>query len=417
MSTSDPIQCSHHIFLLTDITLSASGVQILPAIQPIAKHITFLMRSPTWLLPPLGIDQQTDNKSAIRVQNEATINTYFSHYFSNIASQTAALAQYNEAIRNYIPAHLPADLLFPSSGSGCKRIVPPPSYLPSLHASNVTAVAGSLTSFTRTGFTYDTLTPSNTETSTPTSCQDIDIVILATGFHTHHLPRYPIYGLNALNMQQAWDPSPRSYLGLATPAFPNFFTLLGPYSPTMNGTTLPGLEAQVGYILQVIARYQRDSDVHSITPKTAAANEFLRHLEEWMEGRPWLWAREVRSPLREEKKGSGMYPRIWPGTTTHYRQAIRHVRWDDWEVRYKGSRGEVAMDKSEEGAKAENQFSWLGDGICKDRAEELGGYLRESDEQSWVAELVIATRRRSDVKVVNNRADMHQQARDKDCNE
>ena len=62
-----------------------------------------------------------------------------------------------------------------------------------------------------------------------------DVLICATGFDTSYRPRFPIIGLEDLNLQDAWASKPSSYLGIAATGFPNFFFLLGPYSPIGNG--------------------------------------------------------------------------------------------------------------------------------------------------------------------------------------
>ena len=69
----------------------ASAVQILPQIQPFADQITTFVRSPTWLLPFVGGDQNTYTQyeienfetcpgalTKLRKTNEAFVNSYFS---------------------------------------------------------------------------------------------------------------------------------------------------------------------------------------------------------------------------------------------------------------------------------------------------------------------------------------------------
>lgn len=111
-----------------------------------------------------------------------------------------------------------------------------------------------------------------------------------------------------------------------------------------------------------------------------------------MEKRPWLWTRREeerhgihdRGKMGEEgERRTEKYPRIWPGTTTHYRQAIKETRWEDWEVRYKDDRegGDAFVDnKDSKDGDDKGRFAWLGDGICTDQDEEMGGYLREGDK-------------------------------------
>ena len=178
-------------------------MQILPAIQPLVEHVTFFMRSPTWLLPPISDIQHvyTDDELArlkdpqislaIRNRNEIILNAYFNHYFQGSAEQNEALAQYNKRLRTFLPDHLPKDKLFPISGTDCHRLTAGAGYLESLSASNVTTVFNSVASFTRSGCVD----------SSGTEYKDLDAIICATGFNTSYIPRFPILGLDNVNMQ------------------------------------------------------------------------------------------------------------------------------------------------------------------------------------------------------------------------
>lgn len=69
----------------------------------------------------------------------------------------------------------------------------------------------------------------------------IDIVICATGFNTSYIPRFPIIGLNDLELKDAWEHAPSSYLGVGIARFPNFLMMLGPYTPVANGPTMAAI--------------------------------------------------------------------------------------------------------------------------------------------------------------------------------
>ena len=62
---------------------------------------------------------------------------------------------------------------------------------------------------------------------------DVDLLILATGFHAHNYMRpMNLRGRDGLDIDDAWAKGPRAYRMTAIPGFPNFFTVLGPNSPT-----------------------------------------------------------------------------------------------------------------------------------------------------------------------------------------
>jgi len=69
----------------------------------------------------------------------------------------------------------------------------------------------------------------------------VDVIICATGYDTSFVPRFPVIGLEGLNLQKAWEKAPSSYLGVGVANFPNFMMFLGPYSPVANGPTMSGI--------------------------------------------------------------------------------------------------------------------------------------------------------------------------------
>lgn len=80
---------------------SSSAAQILPAIQPLVKHVRMFIRSPLWLLPDISTDQGRFTEEEIetfvkdhsttmklRKSNETTMNSIFSKYTMKCKIQT-----------------------------------------------------------------------------------------------------------------------------------------------------------------------------------------------------------------------------------------------------------------------------------------------------------------------------------------
>lgn len=62
---------------------------------------------------------------------------------------------------------------------------------------------------------------------------------------------------------------------------------------------------------------------------------------------------------------------MWPGSPLHYREAMAHVRGDDWDVNYSG-----------------NRFAWLGNGFSQtefDPTSDLAYYLRDEDDSPYAS--------------------------------
>ncbi|KEY73043.1 hypothetical protein S7711_06117 [Stachybotrys chartarum IBT 7711] len=345
-----------------------SAVQILPAIQPIAKSLTIFIRSPTWLLPDISTEggkfkpediesfiQQPETLLELRRTNERTMNSIFTLYLKGTILQEQCKILLESEMKKILGGDPEHNKLIPKFAVGCKRVVPSGfRYLSALKENNVKVVHGGVKSCTPAGVLSDT-----------NESYDGDVIICATGFDTSYIPNYPIIGPAGRNLQNEWSESIMGYMGVAASEFPNMLTFLGPYTPVSNGPTLIAIEAQADYICSVIDRYQTES-IHSIAPKAAACHDFKSHVAGFMEKS--VWTDDCRNSHNNHTVGSRV-PTTWPGSTLHYLEAMREPRWDDWEVNYSG-----------------NRFSWLGNGISQTEWEptaDLGYYISQMDNGPW----------------------------------
>lgn len=247
------------------------------------------------------------------------------------------------------------------------------------------AVCSGVQRFTRSGVVTDS-----------GSVHDGDVVICATGFNTSYISRYPIYGPSARNVQDEWAESIMGYMGVGISEFPNTFTsksrnnkdrhlfqtrrlgcitwacmdginkfaVLGPYTPVSNGPTLVAIEAQTDYICSFIDRYQTDAALNSFHVKADVCADFKTHVAEFMNNKA-VWTDGCRNSHNNHSIGARV-PTTWPGSTLHYLEALREVRWEDWEWKY-----------------AANRFGFLGNGISQtewDPTADLGYYIKQNDD-------------------------------------
>lgn len=138
--------------------------------------------------------------------------------------------------------------------------------------------------------------------------QEVDVIILATGFNTSWVPRFPIVA-NGMNLQTLYADKPIGYLGVAAPQMPNYFTFYGPYGPLGQGSAIPMIELFASYIIQMLQHIQTEN-VKSVTPLQQVIDDYAQHADLFNMRTVW------NAPCRSWFKGGKIDGRIMlhPGT-------------------------------------------------------------------------------------------------------
>ncbi|KAH0845024.1 hypothetical protein AYO21_04055 [Fonsecaea monophora] len=347
----------------------SSGIQILPAIRPIAKKVTTFIREPTWVSPVQGLEGRTysreERESFARDKGklleyrkgiESALNSQFAIFLQNTQVQRDTRQHMQKQMSEKLHDPVLEDKLIPKWSVGCRRLTPGIGYLESLKADNIEVVYGEILSITPAGCVCD----DGRE-------HPVDVLICATGFDTSFKPRFPVIGTKGKNLQNEWAEEPASYLGIAAPGFPNYFMFLGPNCPIGNGPVLTAIEAQADYILKLINRWQTEN-IHSMSPKLEAVKDFIAYKDSFMS--KTVWHEECRSWYKNNS-ASGKIAALWPGSTLHYLEAVSDVRGDDWEIEYKG-----------------NRFAFLGNGFSQtevDDTADFAYYIRDHDDGPFLS--------------------------------
>ena len=56
-----------------------------------------------------------------------------------------------------------------------------------------------------------------------------------------HRPRFPIVGLNEVDLSEKWSEDPESYVSVAVPDIPNYFMMMGPNAVVGHGSLMEAL--------------------------------------------------------------------------------------------------------------------------------------------------------------------------------
>ncbi|KOC11259.1 hypothetical protein AFLA70_79g003701 [Aspergillus flavus AF70] len=127
---------------------------------------------------------------------------------------------------------------------------------------------------------------------------------------------------------------------------------LGPNSPI----------AQADYICKRITRIQQQG-IKSIEVTKEAVDDFIEHKDQYM--KDMVWNEDCRSWYKGNT-ADGKIVALWPGSTLHYIDTLRQVRYEDFKVQYFG-----------------NYFSYLGNGMSKLEMApdaDLAYYIRQRDD-------------------------------------
>jgi cyclohexanone monooxygenase len=269
------------------IGTGSTGVQVIIALAPVAKHLTVFQRSAQYVVP-LGN----------RTEDEATINQYKANYdtiwkqvmssqfafgfdesavqatsvsteerervFENIwnkgggfrfmfetFSDIALSQEANDAAANFIKRKIAEIVNDPVTAAKlmpadiyAKRPLCGTDYYGVYNRANVTLAdvkADPIAEFTRTGVRLES-----------GAKIDLDVVVFATGFDAvdGHYTRIDLRGRGGVAIKDKWKDGPLGYLGMMEADFPNFFMILGPNGPFTN--LPPSIESQVEWIADTI---------------------------------------------------------------------------------------------------------------------------------------------------------------------
>jgi cation diffusion facilitator CzcD-associated flavoprotein CzcO len=239
------------------IGTGASAVQFVPMIQPQVGKLHVFQRTPSWVLPDpdrpvTGIERTLWRRLPVtqRLLRSALYGVFELTVFGTIVNPR--LSKRFEGIGR---RHLKAQVkdpelrrkLTPNYTLGCKRITLSDTYYPALAADNAEVVTEAIERVTPTGIR----TADGTE-------RELDTLILGTGFKVHDNPAFArVRGRDGKTLGEAWEGSPRAYLGSTIAGFPNLFLLVGPNSAGGYNSIIFTTEAHVNYAIEALKTMRR----------------------------------------------------------------------------------------------------------------------------------------------------------------
>jgi cation diffusion facilitator CzcD-associated flavoprotein CzcO len=303
-----------------------SAIQVVPAIQPEVAHLDVYQRSPGWTIPR-GDFAYSDRAKRLFERHPALqrLDRYANFAFHELGAAAMTrhrwlLPPFRAAGRRQITKAISDPVLrakvTPRDEIGCKRIMLTDDWYPALAQPNVDVITERIAAVTPTGLA----TADGAE-------HPADVVIYATGFEAHaFVAPMEITGAGGRTLAEAWEPTPKAYLGLTVPGFPNLFLIYGPNTNGGTGSVIYAIEAGVRHVIAALAELDRHAG-RRIEVRPAVADAFDRELREALAGT--VWHSGCTNWYVDER---GNDPNQWPWLWSAYRRRAGRICPGAYEV-------------------------------------------------------------------------------------
>ncbi|KAJ0337107.1 hypothetical protein COL922a_007150 [Colletotrichum nupharicola] len=343
----------------------ASGIQLTSNLHKVVSRLDHYARNKTWITASFAGDETSiepipipeDLRAKFREDPEAYLayrkdmeSKYFRH-FTGWLKGSADNEEAREKFRTFMKDRLAKkpeliDALIPDFSPHCRRLTPGPGYLEAITAEKTNYIQTPIRRFTETGI--------ETEDGTH---REVDAIFCATGANVDMVPPFPITARGE-DLSKLWRSDgkygfPYTYLGSATPGFPNLLFIHGPNGSGRSGTVPHNVENQITYFARILRKAAREG-IKSLQVSKRAADWFTEYSDAFFA--TTVLSENCSSWYNSGKPGSRVHG-LWPGSASLATIVQREPRWEDFEYEYLGD--------------AENPFLWyFGKGCTKKELDE-----------------------------------------------
>ncbi|PKS11164.1 hypothetical protein jhhlp_002925 [Lomentospora prolificans] len=367
----------------------ASGIQVVANIQKRVGRLDHYARNKTWIAAsfaghetstkPILIEEELkesfkdpEKYIAFRKEKESKYFRGFNDWLKGSDKNEQARQNMTNLMNSRLGKRPElVDQLIPDFSPHCRRLTPGPGYLEAITAKNTNFIQTPIKRFTETGI--ETVDGAHRE---------VDAIYCATGANGDMAPPFPIIA-HGEDLSVAWKPGgkygfPYTYLGSATPGFPNLLFLHGPNGSGRSGTVPHNVENQVTYFAKILRKVSREG-IKAIEPLTDAADDFVQYSDAFFA--TTVLSENCSSWYNGGRPGARIHG-LWPGSASLVTLLQREPRWEDFKYDYIHESG--------------NRFLWyLGKGSTKkenDPEADITPYLidpnkvdlRDIHESWWV---------------------------------
>ncbi|OJJ65114.1 hypothetical protein ASPSYDRAFT_194084 [Aspergillus sydowii CBS 593.65] len=354
----------------------SSAIQVIPALQPKASKLVNYVRHPTWISTniaghitkdQMGTNfQYTEEEKKLYRENPAELLEYRKYIERSVNSVYQLLLSGSpenkflyELVSGVMRTRLAAnphliDKLIPDYEIGCRRLSPGDGYLEAMQEANARFCFDPITRVTPRGI--GTKSTSDTEAGEEVKEEEeeeFDLIVCATGFNTSFIPPWELVGRDGRRLDEEWKDIPQAYFSLCAAGIPNYFIFTGPNCPIGHGS-VPAMIGWTGdYMLDWIEKIAKE-DIKSIAVKDDIVRAFNRYAAEGL--KRCVWSKGCTAWYNKKNGESTIVTAMYPGSVLHYKEYIKTIRPEHFDIRYNTSNpfrylgnGELEFERAEDG--------------------------------------------------------------------
>ncbi len=294
------------------IGTGSTAIQLVPAIVGEVKRVTLFQRTPQWVFPLPNPPFTEDQKAHFREHPQAMHDAYYlwlDRIRTTVARAVIGDQEQLGKIANACRQNLENNVrdpelrakLTPNYQVACKRLIMSETFYDAIQHPNAEVETTPIANIESGGIRL-----------ADNTLRELDVLIYATGFDAHRFVRsIDLVGRDGLRLNDVWQQGLKAHRSLTVPGFPNFFMMIGPNSPIGNFSLIMVAEAQVAYVLQLLAELKAGR-AQTIEATADACDHFNQAITDAMTGTVWVTG--CRSWYLD-KNGR---PILWPWTLERF---------------------------------------------------------------------------------------------------
>jgi cation diffusion facilitator CzcD-associated flavoprotein CzcO len=302
------------------IGTGASAIQVVPAIAGQVETLSIFQRTPPWIIfkPDFAISAWhrwlRRKLPFMQKLNRAFIYSWHESWAIAFTRIPSILKWVQQLAKGFLRFHIhDAQLrkaLTPNYVIGCKRVLLTNHYLPALQGKNVSVNTQAIKRIHERAI----VTADGVEHA-------LDIIIACTGFQAAEAGApFPIYGLNALELNAHWqsEGGASAYLGITVSGFPNFFIMTGPNTALGHNSMVYMIESQANYVMSGLQHIHKTALSAFDIPKQTQTNYNVA-LQKQLASTVW----NIGGCSSWYLASNGLNTTLWPDFTFIYRRKTK----------------------------------------------------------------------------------------------
>lgn len=307
------------------IGTGSTAIQITSALVERVGRFDLFQRTAQWIMPIENETYSDEDRAHFRTHPEA-IEEIRKQRDDEFRVFSSAVIDAESAEMHEIEATCLANLednvrdpelrekLRPNYRAGCKRMIFSSDFYDAIQHPNANLVTAPIERVEAGGVR-----------TADGELRELDVLVVATGFRADSFIRpTTVLGQDGLNLDDVWAESPKAYMSISVPGFPNFFMLNGPNGPVGNFSLIQIAEYQVAYIMQLMEEV-RAGRCRGIAAGEAATVDFEKRRVEAAKNS--IWSTGCNSWYLD-KNG---VPASWPWSRDRFFEAMREPEFEAYE--------------------------------------------------------------------------------------